>query len=322
MKVAVTILNWNGFEDTLECIESLEKSTFDDFKIFVIDNGSTDDSLEKLRALGDRIYLIENEKNDGFAGGANKIVKLAVRAGAEFIFLLNNDTTVDPECLSKLLDAHTRLGEVDLVLAPRMYYYDSPEEIWHDGHLWELLKGEMVPIQNYPIWKKDGFNKVDHIIGAGLFFSAEIYKEYGLFDARFFLNYEETDWEFRIRRQGVKLYTISYAKIWHKISKSFTHSVHSTFYCERNRLLFIDKNFRGVKKAKLILYSEFPRQFSIVLKMIRRFFGRLFYKLIGNKERYNHTRTKYLDNKMAMLAWRYYLKKKFGPFDGDFNKFK
>ncbi|TNE98596.1 MAG: glycosyltransferase family 2 protein, partial [Deltaproteobacteria bacterium] len=212
MKVAVTILNWNGFEDTLECIESLEKSTFDDFKIFVIDNGSTDDSLEKLRALGDRIYLIENEKNDGFAGGANKIVKLAVRAGAEFIFLLNNDTTVDPECLSKLLEAHTRLGEVDLVLAPRMYYYDSPEEIWHDGHLWELLKGEMVPIQNYPIWKKDGFNKVDHIIGAGLFFSAEIYKEYGLFDARFFLNYEETDWEFRIRRQGVKLYTISYEK--------------------------------------------------------------------------------------------------------------
>jgi GT2 family glycosyltransferase len=322
LKIAVTILNWNGFDDTLECIESLEKSTFDDFKIFVIDNGSTDDSLAKLKELGDRIYLIENPTNAGFAGGANKIVKTAVRAGAEYIFLLNNDTTVDSECLGKLLEAHNKLGNEELVLAPRMYYYDSPQEIWHDGHIWELLKGQMNPIQNYPNWKKEGFNKVDHIIGAGLFFSAEIYNEYGLFDARFFLNYEETDWEFRLRRQGVKLYTISNAKIWHKISKSFTHSVHSTFYCERNRLLFIEKNFKGVKKAKLILYSEFPRQFAIVLRMIRRFFGRFFYKLIRNKSRYDHTRTKYLDNKMAILAWRYYYKKKFGPFDGDFNKFK
>jgi len=321
MSIAVTILNWNGFEDTLECIESLEKSNFKDFKIIVIDNGSSDDSVSKLRSLGDRIQLIENPTNDGFAGGANKVVKAASDAGFSHIFLLNNDTTVDPDCLEALLNSSKEI-EGEHVLAPRMFYYDSPEEIWHDGHIWEHLKGEMAPIQNFPIWNQEGLNKVDHIIGAGLFFSAELYKKYGLFDERFFLNYEETDWEFRIQRQGVKLYTTSSAKIWHKISKSFSHSVHSTFYCERNRLLFINKNFKGLSWFKLVLYSELPRQFSIVSKLLRRFFGRAFYKLIGNKDRFAHTRTKYLDNKMAVLAWTYYLRGKFGPFDGDFNKFK
>ena len=70
------------------------------------------------------------------------------------------------------------------------------------------------------------------------------------------------------------------------------------------------------------MYSEIPRQVSIVSKLLRRFFGRLFYKLTGNKDRFEHTRTKYLDNKMAVLAWTYYLRGKFGPFDGDFRKYK
>lgn len=320
--IAVVILNWNGIEDTIECIESLEKSEYTMFKIIVLDNGSTNDSVERLRALGDRIELIENPRNDGFAGGSNIVVNHAVEQGYDYIFLLNNDTTVAPDCLKQLVHWMNEFKDSEIILAPRMYYYDSPKEIWHDGHIWEHLKGQMTPIEKYPIWKKEGFNEVDHIIGTALFFKSDLIKKYGLFDERFYLNYEETDWEFRLRAQGVRLITTSEAAIWHKISKSFTHSVHSTFYCERNRLLFIEKNFKGFSKFKLILYSEFPRQISIFSKMIRRFFGRLFYKLTGKKDRYEHTRTKYLDNKMAMVAWSYYFRKKFGPYDGDFKNYR
>lgn len=322
MKVAVAMLNWNGFEDTLECIESLEKSTYTDFDIIVLDNGSTDGSLEELKKLKDRIKLFNIPENLGFTGGANRLVKEVFGNGYEIIFLINNDIILAEDCIQCLVEEYNRQENTYVLLAPRMYYYDSPKEIWHDGHLWNDTRGDFIPIENTDRWIKDGVNRVDHIIGTGMFFSRKIYENYGLFDERFFLNYEETDWEFRLKQNGVKLYTVSKAKIWHKISKTFTHSVYSTFYCERNRLLFIEKNYHGIKKFKILMFSEVPKKVSILLKMMRRFFGRYFYKLIGNMERYEHTRVKYLDNKMAIVAWGYYLRRKFGKFDGDFNEYK
>jgi GT2 family glycosyltransferase len=102
--VAVIILNWNGIEDTLSCLESVNKQTFEDFKIIVIDNGSVDESVKILKTLPpqDSLVKLYNEKNLGFSGGVNTGIKWAIENNISHVALLNNDAIIDKDWLENL----------------------------------------------------------------------------------------------------------------------------------------------------------------------------------------------------------------------------
>ncbi|HQT75851.1 MAG TPA: glycosyltransferase, partial [Rhodopila sp.] len=111
--VYIIVLNWNGLHDTLRCITSLEQQQYANTRILVVDNGSTDGSADALRALGDRIELIEVPTNLGYTGGNNLAMHQAFAQDADYVWLFNNDAVAEPDTLSKLMvrcEADTRIG--------------------------------------------------------------------------------------------------------------------------------------------------------------------------------------------------------------------
>ena len=123
-KVTIILLNWNGKEDTIECLESLKHITYPNYEILLVDNGSTDGSVECFRERYPGMEIIENGENLGFAEGNNVGIRRAMDEGADYVLLLNNDTVVDPEFLGELV----KVGESDPkigIVGPKICYYNN-----------------------------------------------------------------------------------------------------------------------------------------------------------------------------------------------------
>ena len=101
--VAVILINWNGWKDTIAAVESIEASDFKSWKVFIVDNASVDDSVSKLSDLGPNCILLESKDNLGFAGGCNLAAQVAKERGIPYLFFLNNDATVESETLTHLV---------------------------------------------------------------------------------------------------------------------------------------------------------------------------------------------------------------------------
>ena len=135
--LGIVILNWNGYNDTIECIESILKSTYQDWKIYLVDNYSTDGSQDKLRTyilsngLSHKISLILNNDNFGFAIGSNVGIKLAQKDRCDYVWLLNNDTTIEIDTISKLIDFMKT--DSTLIATPLIAYYSDKNVIWNCG---------------------------------------------------------------------------------------------------------------------------------------------------------------------------------------------
>src|SRR5215213_2485085 len=124
-KVFIIILNWNGWQDTLECLASLNGLAYSSYEIVVVDNGSTDESEIRIREARPDITLLQTGSNLGYAGGNNVGIRYALEQGAEYVWLLNNDTVVHPaslRTLTSLMQEDSRIA----FLSPEMYYYDEP----------------------------------------------------------------------------------------------------------------------------------------------------------------------------------------------------
>src|SRR4030042_2187559 len=129
-KVSIIILNWNGLEDTIECLNSLKKITYPNYKVILVDNGSKGNDARVLREkFGDYIHLIENDRNYGYAKGVNIGIRYALaNSASEYILLLNNDTVVAPDFLNQLV----KLAESDSsvgIVGPKTYYYGSSSRL-------------------------------------------------------------------------------------------------------------------------------------------------------------------------------------------------
>jgi len=149
-KVAIVIPILNKLEDTLECLESLEKHDYPAFEIIIVDNGSTDSSPQIIHSRYPSVWIVENGENLGFAEGSNRGIELAMTNGAEVVFLLNNDTTVAPDCLLNLARAAGELPE-NSVLGAKIVYYSHPDKIWHFGSLWDRKRFELnIVAENEP----------------------------------------------------------------------------------------------------------------------------------------------------------------------------
>src|SRR5215470_14085112 len=99
--VAVVVLNWNGCNETLACLESLIKLSYPPCDLIVVDNGSTDNSVAAVRSKYPNVEVIQTGKNLGYAGGNNVGIRRALEKGAQYILILNNDTRVSPDAISR-----------------------------------------------------------------------------------------------------------------------------------------------------------------------------------------------------------------------------
>ena len=183
--VAIIILIWNGREDTVECLESLRSDTFPDKRIIVVDNGSSDDSLAVIKNRFPEVMVIQTGANLGFTGGNNVGIRRAIADGADYVYVLNNDTTVEPDSLRALVDAAERMPTVGL-LAPVMHYFDPPRDIWFAGSQIALWKGMAVHDNSRNPNRNDSPYEVPWVSGCAMLMPARLAFELGGFDDRYF----------------------------------------------------------------------------------------------------------------------------------------
>lgn len=251
-KIAVILLNWNGKKDTLECLASLQKVAYPNAQTIVVDNGSSDDSVAVLRKNYPHMPLLENGANLGFAGGNNPGIEWALRHHAEWILLLNNDTIVAPDFLDALMRAAKEHPKAK-ILGPKILRYDKPEIIDHLGGFWNSELGEFVcpdsGERDHPYFH---MRAADYVCGAALLMHRSVPETIGLLESDFFLFWEESDFCYRAKRAGFEVWTAPEAKIWHKVSSSFTGGKPQMHYFWwRSRLLWIERNCSPEEKKAL-----------------------------------------------------------------------
>lgn len=227
MSVYIIILNWNRAALTIDCVRSLSALAYPDYRVLVLDNGSQDGSVEKVRAeFGDWLDIIPNETNLGFAGGNNIGIAYALDRGAHYVLLLNNDTVLLPgalETLATFMDNHPRVG----ACGPLLVYPDgSPQASY--GHFPSLWTAAMTspldrllpaPLGNHRLAvvprQEESAHPVEYVRGACMLVRRETIEDVGLLDDRFFLYCEETDWCYRMKQKGWTRYYVPAAKIVH-----------------------------------------------------------------------------------------------------------
>jgi GT2 family glycosyltransferase len=241
-KIAILIVVWNGVKDTLECLESLQDDLYENKEIIIVDNGSTDDSCEIIKSSGFNVKIIRSESNLGFTGGNNLGLKEAKRCGAQYVFLLNNDTTVEPEALSALVEA-AQLQPRAGILSPVIHYYDSPAEIWFAGATLRFYVGEALHDLSLQPGRLSKPYFSPWVSGCAMLVSMVAVDRVGSFDDRFYLNWEDVDWCVRMRSEGWDVGVVPSARIYHKVGRS-QWKLHgrSCYYSVRNNLLFSAKH--------------------------------------------------------------------------------
>ena len=263
--VAIVIVNWNGWRDTLEALASLERSTYRSWRLIIVDNASSDGSLAHFADLGPRVTVVASAVNTGFAGGVNLGVAAAAETEARYIFLLNNDATVREDTLEALVTASRECAD-DAVLGAVVRYketgdlqfFGSAQGDYDGGPLWFRHA-------THPDKLADGLIATDFVFGAAFFSPTRLFSRVGSFDERFFLTYEETDWCYRARRLGVSAYIATSAVVEHVGSASLGSETSplQAYFLMRNELLFKEKHagWRHRSRSLLQCWRAIQRRF-------------------------------------------------------------
>lgn len=260
-KVAIVVLNWNGGDDTIACLDSLAGLDYPEIAVIVVDNGSADDSVARIRAAKPQVRMIETGENLGFGGGCNVGMRAAIADGADYVWLINNDATVATDALTELVhvaEKDERIGAVGSVI------FDQGQrdrvQLWGGGkvNLWTgASRHRRTP------------GRVDFISGASALIRSRALKEVGFFDdASFFMYWEDTDLGFRLRKGGWKLAVAEKSRVWHEESSSLGRGSPKLIeYFTRSAVAFLRKhaalpvvpiavNLVG-RTAKLVLSGDF-----------------------------------------------------------------
>lgn len=279
MDVAIIVLNWNGYKDTIDCLKSIEKLVIgkNNVKTFVVDNASTDDSvkeIEKFIKQSKNISLIVSKKNLGFAGGNNLGIKQAMKENAQYIFVLNNDTLLDSKLIQELLKVARAHPDAGLV-SPKIYFAkgyeyhkkysksDLGKVIWFAGGKidWQNVYASNYGVDEVDHGQFDEISNIQFATGAALLIKAKALSKVGLFDEQLFMYFEDVDLSMRMRKKGWEIVFAPKAVLWHKVSQSSgIGSQLSDYFTTRNRMVF------GMKyaplRSKIALIRESLRLFK------------------------------------------------------------
>ena len=202
------------------CIQSLLKSNYPFARILVVDNGSTDGSLEQLERTFrvPQVAFLRNEKNVGFAGAMNRGFQEALSLGAEMVYSVNNDTETDPTCLGFLVEA-LRRDPLAGVAGPSIMYYKNPDKVWQSGGSFNRWRaGVLVPGKNRRLQELPSETEhVSFLTGCAIVLTREVLERVGLLDTEYFFYGEDLDFDLRVLQSGMRLLYVPRAKVWHKI---------------------------------------------------------------------------------------------------------
>jgi GT2 family glycosyltransferase len=240
--LSVIVLNNNRRDDVIACLASLFQSDYQNIKVILVDNVSTDDSLEVVAAKFPQVQIIPLVRNLGYAGNNNVGIRAAMDQSADWILILNDDTVLDPACVSRMIEAGEREPRIGVV-GPMVYHFDEPEIIqsaggilgkyWQGTHLGkdETDKGQFTSTR-----------PVEWVSGCAIMVRRALIEEVGLLDTDYFMYWEETEWCIRAAKAGWKIIHVPSAKLWHKgVQRNYQPKPYVTYYMTRNYLFTLAK---------------------------------------------------------------------------------
>lgn len=264
--VWIVILNWNGLEDTLACLESLSEIRRVTIAVhtLVIDNASDVDPREALYERFPTVEVVRSERNLGFAAGCNVGVERALAAGADYVLLLNNDTIVAPDFLEMLV-AYAELRPEVGIVGPLICYADQPERVWFAGARIILALGyfehrylnrhrDIVP--THPV-------ATDYVTGCCMLIATPVFRAIGQLDDKFFAYFEDADLCICARKFGFKVMFLPTSVIWHKESASTrrgltegTTSPLKHYLIARNRTVTVLRHGNTLEQSMFLLIGN------------------------------------------------------------------
>ena len=217
--VFIIIINWNGKDIALECLSSLRQLSYTNYAIVLVDNASTDDSVQAVKQSAPDVTVLEMTQNLRFAGGNNRGIRYALETGADYILLLNNDTTVDRHCLSHMVSRMQSDRCIGMV-SPKIYYHSRPDTIWYAGGRISTWMGIMyhLGIRERDRGQYDSTTDLDFATGCCVLVSRELVERIGTLDESYYMYSEDADWSMRSRRAGYRIVFEPKATVWHKVS--------------------------------------------------------------------------------------------------------
>lgn len=260
-KVFIILLNYNGAKDTIECVKSLEEIDYDNYEILVVDNYSTDNSFDFLsKSIGYKHHVISSGKNGGFAFGNNIGIKYAMQNNADYVLLINNDTIVKKDFLSKLFESLSENKNFGIVTGLILNYYEK-NKIWYGGGEinWKRFYGyHCHENQDVDSVNLQGRN-ITFATGCLMLISVNTIKEVGLLPEEYFMYYEDVDYCAKVQEKGFSIYFNPNCVIYHKISASSGEyeSAFAVMWNTKNRLKFIKKYKYKVSRYNYIKVITF-----------------------------------------------------------------
>ena len=285
-QVGIALLNWNGYDDTARCLSSLRESRFRPALILVFDNGSADGSAERLKTEFPEIELVLGGENHGFSGGNNRAAKQLLDAGMDYVWVLNNDTQVEPGCLGSLV----RILEEDPGIgaaSAKIWFMDEPRIFGYAGSAFNrwTFHSDFRGLRDADVGQYDAAEDVEILSGCCMLIRAETLREIGLFNRAFFAYAEDIDWSLRAREAGIRLRYEPQAALWHKMfgssrkngdSKAPKSSPRVEFLLARNRFILVRLHTkpwslrRGFALGYHVFIRRLPRAMGLLLKKDRR----------------------------------------------------
>ncbi len=277
----IILLNWNGWRDTLNCLESLRSLNYPNYKVLVVDNGSNDESVEEIRKANLDAVVLETGKNLGFSGGCNVGIRFALSQNAKFVWLLNNDTTVDADALFEMVNVaeeDPKKGGVGSVI----YYMNDSLRI----QAWGGGKVSFWTGRSYHIKSQVSDSCLDYLTAASLLLRCSALEKTGLLDEKnFFMYWEDADLCFRLRKNGWKLAVASRSSIWHKESASLgKKSLKTDTYFNASAVRFFYRHATfpcipisvgvGFRLAKRIVFGRIKNLAAVLQGVFNGVFGK------------------------------------------------
>ena len=251
-RVLIIVLNWMKYDQTIACVHSLELLEYGEREICVIDNGSLNDSVDRIRKAFPGIHIMAEKKNRGYAAGNFSGVTYALSNNFDLVWILNNDTVVRPASLTRLVEAWKRHG--DALYSNLTLMSENPDIVHYSGSyaIDEPLQPDKYP--SYDKHKGKPLKEIKHLLkegpariyGHSMFIPLSVIRKYGFMDSRYFLFFEETDYSLSLHRRGIPSIFVPDAVITHVSTASYQLSPRmkytGRYYYNRN-MIFFEKRF-------------------------------------------------------------------------------
>ena len=235
-KVSIILVNYNGYEDTVECVKSILTCDYTNYDIYIVENGSRDkENIKEDIFLNEHCIVIYSEKNGGFSEGNNIGIEASLKSNPDYVLLLNNDTVVTPTFLNELVCVAEENKQCTIVTSTINYYYDKEKHWYSYGTYNKLLGYTSMPSSDTKHTKPFS---VSFATGCLMLIRTEFIRKYGMLSEDYFLYSEDTEYCLRVLEKGYTILSVPKVLIYHKVNASTgTGSLMQQYYLTRNYLI-------------------------------------------------------------------------------------